>query len=225
MAFTDPGRTAGRLRVCRQVHGIPHRDLRPGIRGVARKAPAAHVGSNGLRATHGGSLDCPQLDLVPESGGALRELHFPESLYPRDVRAGLFGFFAKLRDAQPAATRARSDHPRRLYSRDHRTGVSALTLGAARVAIPRRQTAAARRGAHVLDLLLQHRRALPDSRPAVLFARPGTRFRRSGPVAGGADADSCSGVLASRPEPLCESDLLETDALPLRSGSAHHAAG
>ena len=41
MAFADPSRAAGGLCVCRQVHGLPHRDLRPGFRGVARQAPAA----------------------------------------------------------------------------------------------------------------------------------------------------------------------------------------
>ena len=52
-----------------------------------------------------------------------------------------------------------------------------------------------------------------------------TGVRRSGSVAGGADAVPRGGFLASGPEPVRESGLLEAGAVSLPGGAAHHAAG
>ena len=43
-----------------------------------------------------GTVGAPELDLVPQSGGAVRKLDFPESVHARDHGAGIHGLPAAL---------------------------------------------------------------------------------------------------------------------------------
>ena len=117
----DPGGAAGGLRLCGQVHGVSDRDLRAGIRGVARQAPAEPVLLvAGCALIMAGPWIARnwiwyQNPLAPFGNSAV-----PESVHARDLRAGLFGVAAELRNAEPAAA-ARSRRP---FAGDMSTGSS-----------------------------------------------------------------------------------------------------